>query len=251
MLVVLGTLATQQANPTAQLWEYITLFLIYAATHLDANIYFKASDLILYVSSDWSYLSETHSRSCSCVGGIFNLSSKLPAHNLAPDLTRSFNAPIHVVAKILKRVTSSAMETEVAATFYNAKEDLPFRVTLQQMDHPQPPTPMEVDNETAIGFIKRTMKQRHSKAIDMRFYWMQDRVDQQQFLIYWKPGPTNLEIYVSKQHSPGHHQLMRPKKFVCLILPTPLSNYIEKCLQKVFSCLQRGCDNSTRNSSLN
>ena len=43
-------------------------------------------------------------------------------------------------------ITSSAMETEVAATFYNAKEALPFRVTLAEMGHPQPPTPMEVDN---------------------------------------------------------------------------------------------------------
>ena len=65
-------------------------------------------------------------------------------------------------------ITNSAMETEVAATFYNAKEALPFRVTLAEMGHPQPPTPMEVDHETAIGFLKRTMKQKRSKAIDMR-----------------------------------------------------------------------------------
>ena len=62
------------------------------------------------------------------------------------------------------------METEVAATFYNAKEALPFRVTLAEMSHPQPPTPMEVDNETAIGFIKSTMKQKRSKSTDMRLY---------------------------------------------------------------------------------
>ena len=88
-----------------------------------------------------------------------------------------------MVAKILKMITSSAMETEVAATFYNAKEALPFRVTLAEMGHPQPPTPMEVENETAIGFLKITMKQKRSKAIDMRFYWVRDRVKQNQFLI--------------------------------------------------------------------
>ena len=47
------------------------------------------------------------------------------------------------------------METEVAPTFYNAKEALPFRVTLKEMGHPQPPTPMEFDKETAIGFLKK------------------------------------------------------------------------------------------------
>ena len=52
------------------------------------------------------------------------------------------------------------METEVAATFYNAKEVLPFWVTFTEMGHPQPPTPMEVDNETAISFLKRTIKKK-------------------------------------------------------------------------------------------
>ena len=90
-----------------------------------------------------------------------------------------------MVAKILNMITSSAMETEVAATFYNAKEAIPFRVTLAEMGHPQPPTPMKVDNETAIGFLKITMKQKRSKAIDMRFYWVRDRVNQNQFMLYW------------------------------------------------------------------
>ena len=53
------------------------------------------------------------------------------------------------------------METEVAATFYNAKEALPFRVTLVEMGNPQPPTHMEVDNETAIGFLKITINNKN------------------------------------------------------------------------------------------
>ena len=44
---------------------------------------------------------------------------------------------------------------------------------------------MEVDNSTAKGFADRTIRQKHSKAIDMHFYWVQDRVRQRQFLIYW------------------------------------------------------------------
>ena len=128
MLVALGTLATKQAKPTESLWDDITWFLNYAASHPDAKICFSASDMILYVASDGSYLSEAKSR--SRVGGIFYLSSKFPKHQQAPDPDHPFNAPIHVVAKILKMITSLAMETEVAATFYNAKEALPFRVTL-------------------------------------------------------------------------------------------------------------------------
>ena len=106
------------------------------------------------------------------------------------------------------------METEVAATFYKAKEALPFRVTLAEMGHPQPPTPMEVDNETTIDFLKSTMKQKRSKAIDMRFYLVIYRVKQNQFLIYWRPGSNNVGDYVSKHHSPAHRQTMRPI-FLC------------------------------------
>lgn len=238
MLVALGTLATQQSKPTQSLWDDITWFLNYAASHPDAKLCFSASDMILYVASDGSYLSESGAR--SRVGGIFYLSSNLPLHRQSPDPDHPFNAPFHVVAKILKMITSSAMETEVAATFYNAKEALPFRVALNELGHPQPPTPIEVDNETAIGFLKRTMKQKHSKAIDMRFYWVRDRVHQNQFLIYWRPGSHNVGDYVSKHHPPGHHCRMRPKFFVCLLVPT-LSR-TETCLHRLSFCLQRGCD---------
>ena len=124
--------------------------------------------MILHISSDGSYLSETKSR--SSVEGILYLSSKSPKHNQAPDWNNPFNSPFHVVAKILNMITSSDMETEVAATFYNAKEALPFRVNLTEMGHPKPPTPMEVDNETSIGFLKSTMKQKRRKTIDMSFY---------------------------------------------------------------------------------
>ena len=54
------------------------------------------------------------------------------------------------------------------------------------------------------------MKQKRSKAIDMRFYWVRDRFNQNQFMIYWRPGANNVGDYVSKHHSPAHHQSMRP-----------------------------------------
>eukprot|EP00978_Attheya_sp_CCMP212_P020671 scaffold59435_cov43-Attheya_sp.AAC.1 len=43
------------------------------------------------------------------------------------------------------------------------------------MGHRQPPTPLQVDNSCAHGIINSTVKQRRSKAIDMRFYWLKDR----------------------------------------------------------------------------
>ena len=134
MLVALGNLATEQSKPTKSLWDDITWFLNYAASHPDTKICFSASDMILHIASDRSYLSETKSR--SRVGGILYLSSKLPKHNQAPGCNHPFNDPFHVVAKILNMITSSSMETEVAATFYNAKEEITFRITLYRNGPP-------------------------------------------------------------------------------------------------------------------
>ena len=105
---------------------------------------------------------------------------------------------------------SSAAEAEIGAAYYNAQAACPFRQTLIDLGHPQPATPLQTDNECAEGILRDTVKQKRSKAIDMRFYWLQDRVHQQQFNIYWKPGASNLADYVSKHHSPAHHKTCRP-----------------------------------------
>ena len=117
------------------------------------------------------------------------------------------------------------------------------------MGHPQPPTHMEVDNETAIGFLKSKMKQKRSKAISTRFYWVRDRVNQNQFLIYWRPGANNVGDCGSKHHSPAHHQTMRPKLFVNLVCQNP-SPYTEIFLHRLSLCLKWGYDNPTINSSI-
>jgi hypothetical protein len=53
------------------------------------------------------------------------------------------------------------------------------------------------------------LNQKRTKAMDMRFYWIQDRVKQGQFNVYWGPGYQNLADYFTKHHSPAHHKRMR------------------------------------------
>ena len=67
---------------------------------------------------------------------------------------------------------SSAAEAEIGAGYINAREALPIRVCLEEMGHPQLPTPLAVDYTTAIDFANKTIKQRMSEAIDMHSYWM-------------------------------------------------------------------------------
>ena len=51
-------------------------------------------------------------------------------------------------------------------------------VRLEELGHPQPATPMRTDNSTAHGMMNKTEEQKQSKSMDMRFYWLQDRVKQ-------------------------------------------------------------------------
>ena len=78
------------------------------------------------------------------------------------------------------------------------------------MKHPQPTTPIQVENETAVGIANRSIKQKMSKAMDMRFHWIRDRIQQGQFNVYWKPGHTNKGDYHSKRHPDSHHIQERP-----------------------------------------
>ena len=112
--------------------------------------------------------------------------------------------------KILKNIMASAAEAELGALFINAREAVPTCTTLVEMQWPQPSTPIQVNNSTAVGIDNQSIKQKMSKAMDMRFYWVVDRINQGQFIVYWKPGTTNLGDYPTKHHSTEHHIKMRP-----------------------------------------
>ena len=112
---------------------------------------------------------------------------------------------------------ASAAESEVGALFLNGQEAIFLRNTLIELGHPQPPTPLQTDNTTAAGFANDTIKQKRSKAMDMRFDWIKCRVKQNHFRVHWRPGHENLADYHTKHHSPTHHRHMRPT----FLLPEP------------------------------
>ena len=81
-------------------------------------------------------------------------------------------------------VLASAAEAEIGASFLAAQKAIPLRTCLEELGHPQPLTPIQVDNTIAIGFANKTIKQKRSKSVDTRFYWLQDRCEQGQFHIF-------------------------------------------------------------------
>jgi hypothetical protein len=156
--------------------------------------------MILNIHSDASYL--LVSNAWSRLGGLFFLGNKSPEQE-------KLNGSILNVAAIIKNVVASAAESEVGACFHNAQSGAPLRVTLTELGHTQPPTSLRTDNSTAFGILNETIKQKRSKAMDMRYHWLTERVRQKQFDVYWRPGRENLGDYHTKHHYAQHHKYMR------------------------------------------
>jgi hypothetical protein len=198
----LNDIATEQTKATEKTQAATNRLLDYLASHPDATIRYHASDMILYIHSDASYLSVSNAR--SRLGGLFFCGDKPPQED-------NLNGSILNVASVLNNVVASAAESEVVACFQNAQSGAPLRVTLTELGHIQPPTPLRTDSSTAFGILNETIKKKGSKAMDMdmRYHWLTDRVRQKQFDVYWRPGRENLGDYHTKHHSAQHHKDMR------------------------------------------
>jgi hypothetical protein len=115
----------------------------YLATQEDALLFYHASNMVLAVHSNASYLSEPKAR--SQVGGHFFLSS---------DATVPLkNGEILNIAHIIKNVMSSATQAELAGLYIMAHKTVYIRIILEELGHIQPPTPLQTDNAMAEGII--------------------------------------------------------------------------------------------------
>jgi hypothetical protein len=107
--MALGSLATQQANPTTNTKKMVHQFLDYAATHPDAIITYQASNMVLAGHSNTSYLSETNARSQA--GGHLFMSNK--------DALPPNNGAVLTIAQIFKVVIMSVAEAEIGTLYIN------------------------------------------------------------------------------------------------------------------------------------
>ena len=225
LLTAISELATEQSKGTMHTMEKVTQLLNYCATNPEAVVRFTASDMLLAIESDASFLSIPKARSRAA--GFFFLTSKSVHSTTSSASNYKPNGAIHILCHVMKEVLSSAAESELGALFHNGKEACPLRTALSELGHPQPATVIITDNSTAVGIANDSVKQKRSKAMDMRFYWIRDRVRQGQFTIQWKKGEGNLADYFTKHHPASHHKAIRS---TYLYAPTnPARNYFE-CL---------------------
>jgi hypothetical protein len=116
------------------------------------------------------------------------------------------NGAVTNIVHIIKNVMSSATEAELAGLYIMVCEAVYIRIILEELGHKQPPTPLQTDNAMVDAVIKGKIQPKQTKAMDMRFHWLQDRECQQQFKIYWRPGKMNYTNYWAKHHPESHHR---------------------------------------------
>jgi hypothetical protein len=200
-LMPINDICTEQTKAIEKTQAAANQLLDYLATHPDATIRYHKSDMILHIHSDASYLSVSRAR--IILGGLFYCGNKPPQAD-------KLNGSILNASSVIKNIVASAAESEVGACFQNAQSGAPLRVTLTELGHQQPATPLITDNSTTFGILNETIKQKHSKAMDMRYHWITDRVRQKQLNVYWRQRKDNLGYYHTKHHSAQHHKDMHP-----------------------------------------
>ena len=210
LAAALSALGSRQAKATTAVQQAAHQLLDYLATHPNSAIRYHASDMILAFDTDASYLSE--------IGGK---SRAAAYYYMTQKGNREFNnGAIDILSTVIKHVMSSASEAETGALYYGCKRALPYRVTLEEMGHPQhDPTPVTTDNNTAHGLTMGTMTSKASKSNDMRFQWLKCRKTQRLFQFLWARGKDNRADYPSKHHPSSHHQKMRPSVVIDKVLP--------------------------------
>jgi hypothetical protein len=119
VLMALSSIASKQTRGTMNTMAKAKQLLDYLATHPDATIRFRASDMILNVHSDTSYLSELNAHSCACSHFFMGWSPK-------DGDPIKLNGAFFTLFTILRFVVASAAKAELSSLFLNCKEGIIF-----------------------------------------------------------------------------------------------------------------------------
>jgi hypothetical protein len=155
LIMPINILASEQLKATEVTAEKVIKLLNYCNMHREIKIRYHASDMILHIHRDASYLSENEAKSRA--GGFFYMGRDTKTDK------KLTNGAILIISKVLKHVMSSAAEAEIGAVFINSKEGAVLRTTLEEFGHRHYPTPVETDNTTATGYSNGTIKQKRTK----------------------------------------------------------------------------------------
>ena len=162
LLAALNTIAIAQTKATKQMMEQCIQLLDYMAleSNQNAKLRFHASDMVLNIHSDASYLSELGAKSRA--RGKFFM-GWMPKNGESIKLNGAF----YTSSSIMRFIVASETEAELGALFHNCQMEMIFCQTLKDLGHPQPKTPVHCDNATAVEIASNTVKLQHSQLMEM------------------------------------------------------------------------------------
>jgi hypothetical protein len=207
LLTATCALACELSRATLDTLTRLDRLLGFASAHRNGHRLYHASDMILEIWSDASYLSRPRARS---VAGSYHHLTRAPTPGFTHDPLAFINGPISCHSTQIPVVCSAVQESEYAGLFAAAKIGDVERRILHDLGYPQPPTLILCDNECAVGLAQRTMVPKLSKSIDMRFHWIQDRIKQLQFLVQHVAGATNIADFFTKSLPRAKHDQFAP-----------------------------------------
>ncbi len=155
--------------------------------------------------------------------GSFHHLSRVPLSGLPADAPTFVNGPLSCHSNVIAVVCSSVQEAEYAGLFAAARLADEERRILHNLGYPQSPTLLLCENECAVGLATKTMTPRlsKSKSIDMRFYWLQDRIQRGQFRVQHVAGDVNIADFFTKALPRIKHAQFAP---YCALDPAELGN---------------------------
>jgi hypothetical protein len=112
---LLSSIAIKQTKGTTNTMGQAKQLLDYLATNPNATIWFCASDMIMNVHSDASYLSKANARSHACSHFFMGWSAK-------DGNTIKLNGAFFTLCAILQFIVASAAKAKLGALFLNCKE---------------------------------------------------------------------------------------------------------------------------------
>jgi hypothetical protein len=112
-IMPINVFTSEQSKATSDTADKVIKLLNYCNTHQETKIRYHASDMILYIHSDASYISEREANSRA--GGFFYMG------NSADTDKKLTNGAIFIISTVLKHVMSLAAEAEIGAVFYKCQ----------------------------------------------------------------------------------------------------------------------------------
>lgn len=124
--------------------------------------------MFLIIQSGTFYLSTVKTHSYD--SGIYFLSNLKTNKTTSGEYTLIINGFIFLLWKILRNIIASTVEAEYGTSFLNGQVEVPNKITLAEMNHLQPPTPIQVDNATLDIVANKSIKQKVYKVMNMQFH---------------------------------------------------------------------------------